>query len=124
MDTTNFSIDVTAGSELTDLLPDTDYGVLLGSIIGASVSVIASKEKNIRKMLHFVLALFAGILVALPASDLISQMWSLNVSPKITAIVLSSLLIPILFSVSGNESVEEVCRKILNYIERGRGRRE
>ncbi|MEQ5072146.1 hypothetical protein ABN090_20845, partial [Providencia rettgeri] len=56
------------GGAMGGFLIGADYGVVLGAVIGASVSVIASKDNNRRKILHFILALGAGILIAKEAS--------------------------------------------------------
>lgn len=95
-----------------------DYGVVLGAIIGASVSVIASRDNNRRKILHFILALGAGILIAKEASDVISQIWSWDISPKIMAIVISALLIPVLVLAANKDNLKKLFSRIFASIDR------
>ncbi|WP_275076729.1 putative holin [Providencia rettgeri] len=92
-----------------------DYGVVLGAVIGASVSVIASKDNNRRKIFHFILALGAGILIAKEASEFIAQAWSWEISPKITAIIISALLIPVLVLAANKDNL----RKLFTAMETG-----
>ncbi|WP_272521709.1 putative holin [Providencia sp. PROV202] len=96
------------GGAMGGFLIGADYGVVLGAIIGASASVIASRDNNRRKILHFILALGAGILIAKEASDVISQIWSWDISPKIMAIVISALLIPVLVLAANRDNLKKL----------------
>ena len=103
--TAGVAIGATAGGALGGFWVGADYGVMLGSIIGAAVSVIVSRDNNRRKIIHFFLALGAGMLIASSASELIEQVWKYNVSPKITAIAISAMLIPILYVTADRENL-------------------
>ena len=100
------------------ILVGADYGVILGAVIGASASVIASKDNNRRKILHFIIALGAGILIARETSDFIAQVWSWDISPKITAIVISALLIPILIIVANKDNLIKLFSRILSSVDK------
>ena len=106
------------GGAMGGFLIGADYGVVLGAVIGASVSVIASKDNNRRKILHFILALGAGILIAKEASDLIAQVWQWEISPKITAIVISALLIPVLVLAANKDNLRKLFSRIAASIDR------
>lgn len=106
--TTGVVIGAATGGALGGFWVGADYGVMLGSIIGAAASVIVSKDNNRRKIIHFFLALGAGMLIASSASELIEQVWKYNVSPKITAIAISAMLIPILYITADRENLAKV----------------
>ncbi|HEC8323439.1 TPA: hypothetical protein RG501_RS06130 [Providencia rettgeri] len=106
------------GGAMGGLLVGADYGVVLGAIIGASASVIASKDNNRRKILHFILALGAGILIAKEASDVIAQIWNWDISPKITAIAISALLIPILVLMANKDNLRKLFSRIMASIDK------
>ncbi|EOF5041632.1 putative holin [Providencia rettgeri] len=106
------------GGAMGGFLIGADYGVVLGAIIGASASVIASRDNNRRKILHFILALGAGILIAKEASDVISQIWSWDISPKIMAIVISALLIPVLVLAANKDNLKKLFSRIFASIDR------
>ncbi|QZY63219.1 phage holin family protein [Providencia rettgeri] len=116
--TAGIAVGGAVGGSLGGMLFGADYGVVLGAIIGASVSVIASKDNNKRKILHFFLALGAGVLIAYPASELIAQIWAWNVSPKITAIAISALLIPVLIIVASRDNFLKLFNRIAASIDR------
>ncbi|MCW2254062.1 zinc transporter ZupT [Providencia alcalifaciens] len=116
--TASIAVGGAIGGSIGGTLFGADYGVVLGAIIGASVSVIASKDNNKRKILHFFLALGAGVLIAYPASELIAQIWAWNVSPKITAVVVSALLIPILIVVANRDNLLKLFSRIAASIDR------
>lgn len=107
-----------SGGAMGGLLIGADYGVVLGAIIGASASVIASKDNNRRKIIHFFLALGAGILIAYPVSELIAQIWEWDVSPKITAIGISALLIPVLVLAANKDNITKLLSKVGASIDR------
>ncbi|MEQ5070751.1 putative holin, partial [Providencia rettgeri] len=115
---TGVAVSAAGGGAMGGVLLGADYGVVLGAIIGASVSVIASKDNNKRKILHFFLALGAGVLIAYPASELIAQIWAWNVSPKITAIAISALLIPVLIIVASRDNLLKLFSRIAASIDR------
>lgn len=106
------------GGAMGGFLIGADYGVVLGAIIGASASVIASRDNNRRKILHFILALGAGILIAKEASDAISQIWSWDISPKIMAIVISALLIPVLVLAANKDNLKKLFSRIFTSIDK------
>lgn len=106
------------GGAMGGFLIGADYGVVLGAVIGASVSVIASKDNNRRKILHFILALGAGILIAKEASDFIAQVWQWEISPKITAIIISALLIPVLVLAANKDNLRKLFSRIAASIDR------
>ncbi|ATG17152.1 hypothetical protein CO695_12920 [Providencia alcalifaciens] len=106
------------GGAMGGFLIGADYGVVLGAIIGASASVIASRDNNRRKILHFILALGAGILIAKEASDVISQIWSWDISPKIMAIVISALLIPVLVLAANRDNLKKLFSRIFTSIDK------
>nr|WP_278979202.1 putative holin [Providencia alcalifaciens] len=106
------------GGAMGGFLIGADYGVVLGAIIGASASVIASRDNNRRKILHFILALGAGILIAKEASDVISQIWSWDISPKIMAIVISALLIPVLVLVANRDNLKKLFSRTFTSIDK------
>lgn len=106
------------GGAMGGFLIGADYGVVLGAIIGASASVIASRDNNRRKILHFILALGAGILIAKEASDVISQIWSWDISPKIMAIVISALLIPVLVLAANKDNLKKLFSRIFTSIDK------
>lgn len=106
------------GGAMGGLLVGADYGVVLGAIIGASASVIASKDNNRRKILHFILALGAGILIAKEASDVIAQIWNWDISPKITAIAISALLIPVLVLMANKDNLRKLFSRIMASIDK------
>jgi len=116
--TTGVVIGAATGGALGGFWVGADYGVMLGSIIGAAASVIVSKDNNRRKIVHFFLALGAGMLIASSASELIEQVWKYNVSPKITAIAISAMLIPILYITADRDNLLKVARRISGLIER------
>nr|ELR5038776.1 hypothetical protein [Providencia stuartii] len=106
------------GGAMGGLLVGADYGVVLGAIIGASASVIASKDNNRRKILHFILALGAGILIAKEASDVIAQIWNWDISPKIMAIAISALLIPVLVLMANKDNLRKLFSRIMTSIDK------
>ncbi|MEY0300803.1 putative holin [Providencia manganoxydans] len=106
------------GGAMGGLLVDADYGVVFGAIIGASASVIASKDNNRRKILHFILALGAGILIAKEASDVIAQIWNWDISPKITAIAISALLIPVLILMANKDNLKKLFSRIMTSVDK------
>lgn len=106
------------GGAMGGLLVGADYSVVLGAIIGASASVIASKDNNRRKILHFILALGAGILIAKEASDVIAQIWNWDISPKITAIAISALLIPVLVLMANKDNLRKLFSRIMTSIDK------
>ncbi|EKT66916.1 MULTISPECIES: putative holin [Providencia] len=106
------------GGAMGGFLIGADYGVVLGAIIGASASVIASRDNNRRKILHFILALGAGILIAKEASDVISQIWSWDISPKIMAIVISALLIPVLVLAANRDNLKKLFSRVFTSIDK------
>lgn len=111
-------IGAATGGALGGFWVGADYGVMLGSIIGATASVVVSKDNNRRKIVHFFLALGAGMLIASSASELIQQVWKYNVSPKITAIAISAMLIPILYVTADRENILKAVRRISGIVER------
>ncbi len=106
------------GGAMGGFLIGADYGVVLGAVIGASVSVIASKDNNRRKILHFILALGVGILIAKEASDVISQIWSWDISPRIMAVIISALLIPVLVLAANKDNLRKLFGRIAASIDR------
>ena len=58
------------------------------------------------------------MLIASSASELIEQVWKYNVSPKITAIAISAMLIPILYITADRDNLLKVARRISGLIER------
>lgn len=116
--TTSIILGATGGGAVGGLLVGVDYGVILGAIIGASASVIASKDNNRRKIFHFILAFGAGVLIAKEASEFIAQVWKWDVSPKITAIAISALLIPILIIVANKDNLIKLFSRILLSIDK------
>lgn len=116
--TASIAVGGAVGGSIGGMLFGADYGVVFGAIIGASASVIASKDNNKRKILHFILALGAGVLIAYPTSEFIFEMWQKSVSPKITAIVVSALLIPILVIVANRDNLLKLFSRIASSIDR------
>ncbi|EJD6498519.1 putative holin [Providencia rettgeri] len=116
--TAGIAVGGAVGGSLGGMLFGADYGVVLGAIIGASVSVIASKDNNRRKILHFILAFCAGILVAKEASEVIAQIWTWNISPRIMAIVVSALLIPVLVLAANKDNLRKLFSRIAASIDR------
>ncbi|WBA58417.1 putative holin [Providencia sp. 21OH12SH02B-Prov] len=112
------AIGAAGGGAMGGILVGADYGVVLGAIIGASASVIASKDNNRRKILHFILALGAGILIAKEASDVIAQIWNWDISPKITAIAISALLIPVLVLMANKDNLRKLFSRIMASIDK------
>lgn len=106
------------GGAMGGLLVGADYGVVFGAIIGASASVIASKDNNRRKILHFILAIGAGILIAKEASDVIAQIWNWDISPKITAIAISALLIPVLVLMANKDNLKKLFSRIMTSVDK------
>lgn len=109
---TVITLGAAGGGAMGGILVGADYGVILGAVIGASASVIASKDNNRRKILHFIIALGAGILIARETSDFIAQVWSWDISPKITAIVVSALLIPVLLVFANRDNISKALRAV------------
>ena len=116
--TTGVVIGAATGGALGGFWVGADYGVMLGSIIGAAASVIVSRDNNRRKIVHFFLALGAGMLIASSASELIEQVWKYNVSPKITAIAISAMLIPVLYITADKDNLLKAVRRVSGIIER------
>lgn len=116
--TTGVVIGAATGGALGGFWVGADYGVMLGSIIGAAASVIVSRDNNRRKIVHFFLALGAGMLIASSASELIEQVWKYNVSPKITAIAISAMLIPVLYITADRENLSKAARWVSGIVER------
>lgn len=116
--TTGVVIGAATGGALGGFWVGADYGVMLGSIIGAAASVIVSRDNNRRKIVHFFLALGAGMLIASSASELIAQVWKYNVSPKITAIAISAMLIPVLYITADKDNLLKAVRRISGIVER------
>ena len=116
--TTGVVIGAATGGALGGFFVGADYGVMLGSVIGAAASVIVSKDNNRRKIVHFFLALGAGMLIASSASELIEQVWKYNVSPKITAIVISALLIPVLYITADKDNLLKAARRVSGIVEK------
>ena len=116
--TTGVVIGAATGGALGGFWVGADYGVMLGSIIGAAASVIVSRDNNRRKIVHFFLALGAGMLIASSASELIEQVWKYNVSPKITAIAISAMLIPVLYITADKDNLLKAVRRVSGIVER------
>lgn len=109
---TGVAVSAAGGGAMGGVLLGADYGVILGAIIGASASVIASKDNNLQKVINFFLALGSGSLLAHPFSEMVQEFWQKDISPKITAIIVSALLIPILVLGANKDNLKKLFGRV------------
>ena len=107
---TGVAIGAASGGAIGGLLGGPDYGVMMGAVIGAAASVIASRDNNGRKIILFLLAFLCGVLIATPLSDLIMELWGVNVNPRIAAIITAAFAIPIILFASSRENMGKAAR--------------